>query len=413
MMPNKATIIVECLLLLTLASDGQPIVTIESPVAESVFDGVFARGQLVPFELLVRSAYEAPVFAIDFELNCTTSDVSIASITVNPAFSHDLDGQGIELSDCHARVRRSQPSTGFDPTLGAMDQPVLLATVELEVLSAAPFLADLEVSARVSLLGDRPARYVILGQNMPASPIAADQPPAILTIVNGIVFEGESGGLAGEMIPGSLGGADGAVGGPVDVPPEVLIEQAELAIEVRRPADGQVVTELLAGQTYELHYAASPLGSDGTGSGESDPPGDFGSDGLASQEVLPEGYAVFAISDSPTQRFEVAAPPAAGPWSATGWFFHTDFPGAEQPYDAIGFPDGYHRNAMISDEIWPLPQDAADPDAPAPTGHLCTFTPAEPGQIALQVLMYQSAAGDEPAVEMVSVAELSVQPSSP
>ena len=79
--------------------------------------------------------------------------------------------------------------------------------------------------------------------------------------------------------------------------------------------------------------------------------------------------------------------PPSGDWSATGEFVFIDLVadwGA--PFDAFGYPVGYWRYQMVTDEMGPAFGSGSAPTAGS-SGHLCNITTEGLGQLDLDLYL--------------------------
>ena len=313
---------------LTAAAEAAQQVTVTADVENDAFEQVFEAGDFVSVPLYVSSKGGAAIFGVDFEAAVTTEAVCIHAVTFNPAFSRTLGQAETTLPAKRYHAVRVQPLATIDRTLGTDGEPVLLATVELEVLQTERFESALEVNTRCALVGAVPEVTTVLGVES-----VGDAPRrGRIEIANTRPI-------------------------PEPEPDPWTCEETSLAFEVQPLGGGEPVTVLAPHTTYELHYEAGYKRVD--------------------------FYILFAVATSADQGFTDAAPPEAGDWSSAGDFQFVDIEAElDELIPAPGYPEGYYRTHLIVDDFWP------DTDRyTGPAGHLCNFTTDSAGVLNLEFHM--------------------------
>ncbi|MCP4251139.1 MAG: hypothetical protein GY778_29225 [bacterium] len=170
---------------------------------------------------------------------------------------------------------------------------------------------------------------------------------------------GRGAGIGVDPLPAGI--ADGAP--QTDGPGISALAGTQLEL---RPVDGSgEVTALTPYTTYEVHY-------------------DSDLDAVSD-------YILFAVATAPGQGLSAASAPSAGDWSATGQFTFIDFVDDwDAPISAPGYPAGYWRYQMVTDEAGPT-------GVPGSQGHLCSITTEGPGQFDLHLYL----AWTDPATQVV------------
>ena len=276
-------------------------VTVVADVEADVLDQEFSVGDVITLPLTIEHESTAGVCAIDLELTCASDAVHILSVTINDAFPLALSEEPDEFPALHYHTVRAQRMTALDRTLGAKGAAVNLGTVELEVLTNAPFDSALTVTAKAATIGRNRPRTVI-------------QPPGVEAVRAGTV------GIA-------IRHPDLSVEQEPDEEDPWTWEEASLALEVQPLGGGEPVTVLAPHTTYELHYQAG------------------------CERV--DFYILFAVGTSADQGFTDAVPPEAGDWASSGDF---QFVNIEAELDELipapGYPEGYYRTYMVVDDFW-------------------------------------------------------------
>ena len=314
--------------ILTAAAEAAQQVTVTADVEGQAIEQVFEVGDIVSVPIYVSSEGGAAIFGVDFEAAVTTDAVRIHAVSFDPAFSRTLGSSETTLPGKRYHAVRVQPLATIDRTLGTDGEPILLATVELEVLQAERFESALEVNTRCALVGAVPEVTTVLG----VESVGDASRHGRIEIANTRPI-------------------------PEPEPDPWTWEEASLALEVQPLGGGEPVTVLAPHTTYELHYQA-------------------GYDRV-------NAYVLFAVATSPGHGFAGASPPPAGDWSATGDFGFVDieaeFDGLATPH---GYPEGYFRYQMAYDDFWPDTDKYAGPQ-----GHFCNFTTQSPGEINLELYL--------------------------
>ena len=134
---------------------------------------------------------------------------------------------------------------------------------------------------------------------------------------------------------------------------------------------------LVAGRAYELHYST-------------------GADSVNS-------YLLFVVADNPANTLAAAAAPSTGDWAGTGMFdFVATTDPATAPTPPASFGPEYSTCAWIADDIAPGETAAA-------TGHLCTITPATPGELNLHLYTWSFNTTTHETTESQTTATFQVQ----
>ncbi len=332
------------------------MVTVVVDVEADVLDQEFSVGDVITLPLTIEHESTAGVCAVDLELTCASDAVHILSVTINDAFPLVLAEDPEELPALHYHTVRAQRMTALDRTLGAKGAAVSLGTVELEVLTDAPFDSALTVRAEAATIGRNRPRTVI-------------QPPGVEAArasTVGIAIRHPD--LSAEQEP--------------DEEDPWTCEEASLALEVQPLGGGEPVTVLAPDTTYELHYQAGYERVD--------------------------FYILFAIGMSADQGFTDAVPPETGDWASSGDFQFVDIEAElDELIPAPGYPEGYYRTYMVVDDFWP------DTDRYAgPAGHLCDLTTGSAGVLNLEFYMAYTDRDQYHHVAMHTQTEFLVQEST-
>jgi hypothetical protein len=93
------------------------------------------------------------------------------------------------------------------------------------------------------------------------------------------------------------------------------------------------------------------------------------------------GFALYAVARTPRCGFATARAPSHGPWADSGRFefFDADARGVE-PLPAPGHPDGFLRCQVAHTNL-----KAAGDRRAGSSGHLCTITTGDPGELILEL----------------------------
>ena len=127
-------------------------VAVTSDIAGNAIEGSFEVGDVVPVTFSINSDGEPAILGVRFQLWCRDDAVSIRSISFNPAFSVVLgDAEPVLPASCFRTVR-VQPADDVDGMLGANGDPVVFATVELEVALVEVLSSENEVGLADALV---------------------------------------------------------------------------------------------------------------------------------------------------------------------------------------------------------------------------------------------------------------------
>jgi len=266
MKPNFLTSTLAAAVILCAAAEASQTVTVTTDVEAQACERVFEAEDTVSVPIYVSSEGEAAIFGVDFTAAVTTDAVRILSVSFNPVFSRTMGRSETALPAKRYHAARVQPLRGIDRTLGTDGEPVLFATVELEVLQAEHFEAALRISAQCALVGAVPESTTVLGV--------------------------ESSGRTPRR-----GKIDIINTRPIPVWTQ---EEATLTFHVRSVGGDAPVTVLAPNTTYELHYQAS-------------------------YDRLND-YMLSALATSADQGLTAASPPASGDWSPPVDFGIVDVP---------------------------------------------------------------------------------------
>ena len=305
-------------------------IAVTSDVEGDRIERPLAAGEIVPVTFFVSSEDGDLVLGLEFALACKGEEIRIHAVEFNPAFPFSLPPQEPALPASHFRTIRLQSPADPDESFAEPGVPVWFATAELEVLQATPFESAVSFCAR---------GVVARGQGYPSA--------------------GSGSAAAGRPhVSGTITVAN------IDQPPAPqtnpwTYEYADVLLEVRPVGGDAPLTELAPYTTYEVHYQA-----------------DYDRVNV---------YILFAVATSPNHGFAAASAPPAGDWSDTGRFHFEDIEQEwGEPSTAAGYPDGYLRYQMATDDFyWPT-EDDPTPFA-GPQGHLCNITTQSPGELNLHL----------------------------
>ena len=326
-------------------------VIVVADVEADVFDQEFSVGDIITLPLTIEHESTTGICAVDLELTCASDTIRILSVTINDAFPLILSEEPDEFPAPSYRTVRAQRMTALDHTLAAEGAAVLLGTVELEVLTDAPFDSALTVTAKAATIGrNRPRTVVQLSDTAPVR-----HGPARITIRHTDPTAEQE---------------------PEDEPEPWTEEETTLTFEVQAVGGGDPVTVLAPNTTYELHYNS-------------------GYDRL-------NDYMLFAVAPSADQGLTMATPPASGDWSPPVHFGFYDVQ-TEQDY----LPEWGAEGDLLTDLVYDF---WLDTDRYAgPQGHLCNITTGSAGELKLDLFMSWFDLDAYHCAWMRSAAEFTVQ----
>jgi hypothetical protein len=339
------------LIALLIADHAIADVRLTSDAPSGAMADVFSSGDLLSIDFYLFQDADAPLFGAEFSVTAATGDLRIRSVTFNPAFSAVLGEESAATPNASSNgaveAARVQPLGGINQNLGADGSPVHFATVELEVLTDAPFESALIVRARGALVGEIPDSTIVLGNP-----------------------SGEDGWGVGriEIVNSSDGAGDQATGEQVNW----TGEQASAEIEIRPASGGAAVTALAPNTEYEIHYHA----------------GDQGAGGSGGQGV--NGFDLFVTADS-APIFDLCWPGAE----------ITDLPALPDPQDPGSPKPPATRWVISADALGEF--QSRDHEA------VCSFTTGPAGWIDLDLRLYSTDPQAREVVEMPASMELTIE----